>query len=200
MLLLIVVCSSMGVWMLRSSSAEVASTLASLDQNVARHAKETPASPIVPAADTKPGEMVEFRGLVVDPEGKPLAGAKIYLDYFVWAEYRSGAPPRLRATSDAEGRFRFDVARSYFARPVVLEPWRWATVFAMAKGYAMGFSDSEKPDSEGELTIRMPRDDAPLAGRLVDLEGRPVEGADRTRHGHRRTTGRQPDAFYRGGA
>ena len=177
-LLLILACGSLGAWIARQSSAEVASAPVPTVQKVAKQApKGTSASPIVPAADTKPGEIIEFRGRVLGPDDRPLAGARIYLDYFVWAEYRSGVPPRLRATSDAGGRFRFTAAKSYFARPVVREPWQYATVFAVADRLGMGFSDSDEPDFERELTIRMPRDDEPLAGHLVDLEGRPVAGA-----------------------
>jgi len=127
-----------------------------------------------PAAD---GVSVVFQGRVLDPEGKPFPGARIYLDYFVWKEYSKGIPPRLRATTGADGRFRFLEKKAYFSRPPVLEPWRWAHVVAMADGFGLGVSDSDEDDYGRELTVRMPRDDAPISGRLLDLEGRPVAGA-----------------------
>ena len=73
-------------------------------------------------------------------------------------------------------------------------------MFAVADGLGMGFSDSDEPDFERELTIRMPRDDAPLAGRLVDLEGRPVAGATVRVRGDRRAAWRRPDALSGCGA
>jgi RNA polymerase sigma factor (sigma-70 family) len=175
--LLVVACASLGIWIVRPSSAEVAAAVPKVPSIGPQEPKKTPASPVVPTSDTEPDEMVGFRGRVVGPDGNPLAGAKVYLDYFVWSEYRTGAPPRLRATSDSDGRFQFRIAKSYFARQLVVEPWQYAIVFAVADGLGLGFSNSEQPDCDRELTIPMPRDDAPLAGRLVDLEGRPVSGA-----------------------
>ncbi len=175
---LILGCGSLGLWIVRPSPAEAAPAPVPRVQNLAKQEpKAAPASPVVPAAETKPDEMVEFRGRILDPEGKPLPAAKVYLDYFVWAEYRNRVPPRLRATTGADGRFRFNVAKSYFDRPLVLERWQYATVFALSERLGIGFSDSDEPDSDRDLTIRMPRDNAPLAGRLVDLEGRPVADA-----------------------
>src|SRR5262249_3280022 len=57
------------------------------------------------------GEPVELRGVVLDPEGKPLAGAGLYLAGNPWNE-KNKAKPGLRATSDAEGRFRFPASRA----------------------------------------------------------------------------------------
>jgi len=123
------------------------------------------------------GDSVVFQGRVLDPDGKPLSGARIYLDYFVWKEYQKGIPPRLRSTTGADGRFRFLEKKAYFSRPPVLEPWRWAHVVAIADVFGLGVSDSDEADYDRELTVRMPRDDAPISGRLLDLEGRPVAGA-----------------------
>jgi RNA polymerase sigma factor (sigma-70 family) len=130
---------------------------------------------IKPTIDEKASDLpVVFHGHVVDPDGRPVAGAKLYLDYFRWSE-RDAAPP-LRATSDADGRFRFAIAKSYFELPH-LERWRTARVVALVEGYGPGGSDSDETDAGRELTVRLARDDMPIAGRLVDLEGRPVAGA-----------------------
>ena len=122
-------------------------------------------------AETQP---IVFRGRVVDPKGHPFSGARLYLNYFNWPE-RDSAPP-LRATSDADGRFRFSVERSYFELPH-LERWRSARVVALADGFGPGGSDSDEIDAGRDLTVRLARDDVPINGRLVDLEGRPVVGA-----------------------
>ncbi|MGP0063333.1 MAG: hypothetical protein ACLQGP_06980 [Isosphaeraceae bacterium] len=137
------------------------------------------ASPGLDAAETRPSnpkadDAIVFRGRVVDPDGHPFSGARMYLNYFNWSE-RDAAPP-LRATSGADGRFQFQVARSYFERPH-LERWNGARVVALADGFGPGCSDSDETDAGRELTVRLARDDVPIIGRLVDLEGRPVAGA-----------------------
>ena len=131
-----------------------------------------------PLADPKVGaendSAIVFQGRVVDPGGKPFAGAKLVLGYFKWSERDS--PLTLRGVSDQAGRFRFGVDRAYFELPH-LEPWRSARVIALADGFGPGGSDSDEPDAGRELTVRLVRDDVPITGRLVDLEGRPVAGA-----------------------
>ena len=46
------------------------------------------------------GDRFEYAGRVLDPDGKPVAGAKLHLAYF---GYNGQAPPAIRATSDASG-------------------------------------------------------------------------------------------------
>ena len=130
---------------------------------------------------TAKDNFVSFQGRVLDPDGKPHAGARLYLDYFVWKEYAKAIPPRLRATTGPDGRFQFRVEKSYFARPPLIDPWRWAHVIALADGFGLGVSDSDEADYDRDLTVRLPRDDTPIIGRLLDLEGRPVAGASSVR-------------------
>ncbi len=129
----------------------------------------------VPAAD--PNGTVAYSGRVLDPEGRPYPGARVYLDYFrvAWTPSITYPPsPRSLATSGPDGRFRFAVAKSAF--PPWFEPWRRASVVAVGDGFGPGLSDSDEPDSDGELTVRLAPDDVPLAGRVLDLEGRPIAG------------------------
>jgi beta-lactamase regulating signal transducer with metallopeptidase domain len=124
-------------------------------------------------------ERFEYAGRVVDPDGKPFAGAKLHLAHF---RYGSDSPARIRATSDSDGRFRFIVEKGDFEADHE-EPWHSAQVVARAVGFGPGwantFKDSETnvmPDPRN-LTIALARDDVPISGRLVDLQGRPVAGA-----------------------
>ena len=119
-------------------------------------------------------DAVVFGGRVIDPDGRPFAGAKLYLSYFRWADRDSTLP--LRAISDTAGRFRFTVEKSHFELPH-LEAWRNARVVALADGFGPGGTDSDLPDAGRELTVRLARDDVPITGRLMDLEGRAVAGA-----------------------
>ncbi len=119
-------------------------------------------------------DSIGFRGRVVDPDGRPFVGARLFLNYSR-SEDRDRPQP-VRAVSDREGHFRFTLARTDFDRPHI-EPWQNARVVAFADGYAPSGSDSDSYDHDRELNVRLSRDDVPVTGRLVDLEGRPVAGA-----------------------
>jgi protocatechuate 3,4-dioxygenase beta subunit len=119
-------------------------------------------------------ETVALSGRVLDSSGKPAAGAKLYLLDFAEAK----APPKVQATSDADGRFRFTIAR----KDVQLPPYtgnRWDHIFlcAMAEGHGPALAAVGKPEATGERTLRLVKDDVPIRGRVIDLQGRPVVGA-----------------------
>jgi hypothetical protein len=118
---------------------------------------------------------VEFRGQVLDPDGKPFAGAKIHLIYPTEKEL----PIPARATSDAEGRFHFRIAKTDFDRLNKPPWWENGFVVAAAKGYGLGMSERMLAGKSGPntaLTLRLAKDDAPLTGRILDLQGKPVAG------------------------
>jgi RNA polymerase sigma factor (sigma-70 family) len=106
-------------------------------------------------------QAVEVRGRVVDPQGRPAPGASVSL-------VSRGAPdqkPSLVATAGADGRFAFRL-RTRDQHPD-------ARLAATAKGFAPGW---EGLTAGRELTLRLVPDDVPLHGRLVSLEGKPLEG------------------------
>jgi RNA polymerase sigma factor (sigma-70 family) len=107
-------------------------------------------------------ELPEVRGRVVDPDGKPAAGAKIYLV--------GGKPAKAEvvATADADGKFRFTVKPH--------EPAIERLVVAVAKGYGPDWIDLTLCERE-ERVLRLRKDDVPFVGRVVTLEGQPVVGA-----------------------
>ena len=73
--------------------------------------------PAVLAAADEP--TYAFAGTVVDPQGKPVAGAKVWFDY---ALARPPAQPvPADAVSDAEGKFQFSRAKSSLVRHALLE-------------------------------------------------------------------------------
>ncbi len=123
------------------------------------------------------GERFEYAGLVLDPDGKPTAGAKIHLAY--WND-RGEVPTKVLGTTDAEGRFHFTVTRRDFTGTEHEEPWIWAPVVATlvgcGPGWGSAFEDGKVKLDPHNLTIRLARDDVPVEGRIVDLEGRPVAG------------------------
>jgi RNA polymerase sigma factor (sigma-70 family) len=113
---------------------------------------------------------VEVRGRVLGPDGRPVAGAKLYLNY------RSPKPLDypVRATSGEDGRFEFTFARSeldptYSDSPV-------SQVVAVAMGYGFDFAQVGGPGAGRELTLRLVKD-IPVVGRILDSDGKPVAGA-----------------------
>jgi RNA polymerase sigma factor (sigma-70 family) len=119
---------------------------------------------------------VTVSGRVVDPDGKPVSGAKlIFL-------YRSGRniPKKVWATSSAEGRFTFavpvkEVERNGYIVSFSEMPWGDTHVLAVADGYGFAVARVGKPGAT-DLTLRLVKDDAPIRGRILDLQGKPVAG------------------------
>jgi RNA polymerase sigma factor (sigma-70 family) len=114
---------------------------------------------------------IEVRGRVLDPDGKPLAGAKLYL-----AKHSSKtATHALQATSGPDGRFHFAVAASEMdngsAEKSTLK------VMAVAAGHGCDWVALDLVDKE--LTLRLVKD-VPINGRILDPEGKPVAGAKLT--------------------
>jgi len=133
-----------------------------------------------PVAETQSAEppvdkdAVTYSGRVVDPDGKPVAGAKVYY-YFLT---REDVPIPVRATTDATGRFEFvltpkDVPLS--ADTENANALKSGFVVVKADGFAFAWRSRMKLTTD--LSFRMARDDAPIEGRILDLQGKPVEGA-----------------------
>ena len=111
----------------------------------------------------------KVHGQVVGPDGRPMPGATV----IAWRMRLDG--PRIddehvtrkasviaRKTTGNDGRYEFDFETAEVAAA--------ARVIATAPGSGLGYRGK---DDE----IRLTAGDLPIAGRLVDLEGRPVAGA-----------------------
>jgi RNA polymerase sigma factor (sigma-70 family) len=123
-------------------------------------AAPAPAAPSQQAADT-----LTVCGQVLDPEGKPIAGAKLYL----WTNtVKSKADLLVRATTGEDGRFQFTATQQDVARAGV--------VIASSKDHGPDWTDLAKFPKGGPVTLRLARDDVPINGRLLDLQGRPLAG------------------------
>ncbi len=110
-------------------------------------------------------EAVTFAGRVLDPDGQPAVGAQIYVARK--EDKANGAPSACAVTSET-GRFRFSV-------PAADQEGRQLTaVFAIADGFGPAWIMI--PAKAGEITLRLAKDDVPVKGRIVDLEGKPVPG------------------------
>jgi RNA polymerase sigma factor (sigma-70 family) len=113
-------------------------------------------------------DLVKVRGKVLDPEGKPLAGAKLYLGH--------AGPKKItytvRATSGDDGRFAFTLSKSEKDTTPADSP-RYQ-VMAVALGHGCDWVTVAAPKEE--LTLRLVKD-VPIRGRILDPDGRPVAGA-----------------------
>jgi len=133
-----------------------------------------PGPPVVAASPEEAEGAWTFAGRVLDPDGRPFAGAKLYLDSSLTAK-----DPKLplRATSGPDGRFRFTLAKAGSGIDPNGGLWDLVHVAAVADGFGLGVSDGAEADADRELTVRLARDDVPIVGRLIDLQGRPIVGA-----------------------
>jgi RNA polymerase sigma factor (sigma-70 family) len=135
--------------------------------------KAGPAAAKRAAADEK-ADGIEVSGRVVDPDGKPFAGAKVFFARSVLA-FRDTPPPPPTATSDAQGRFRLRVPRAGYQTDHEKGHWLQGAVVAVGQGFAPGWAGGDNAEKLADVTIKLTRD-VPVEGRVVDLQGRPVAG------------------------
>jgi protocatechuate 3,4-dioxygenase beta subunit len=114
---------------------------------------------------------VVVSGRVLGPDGKPVAGARLYW-LRVKGEPRSEEDIEFlqRGTSDAQGRFRLELPPSD-VRPGFNPP-----LVAAADGYGVDGAELPRGGGPAELTLRLVKDQ-PIRGRIINTEGRPVAGA-----------------------
>jgi protocatechuate 3,4-dioxygenase beta subunit len=124
------------------------------------------------AATAQADDEVKVRGQVLDPDGKPLSGAKLYLGGFA-----GSAEPKypVRATSGNDGRFEFSFTRSELGKADADDSTY--QVLAMAEDQGCGWVTADV--GAKELTVRLAKD-APVSGRILDADGKPVAGAKLT--------------------
>jgi protocatechuate 3,4-dioxygenase beta subunit len=121
---------------------------------------------------------VAVHGRVLDPEGAPLPGAKVYVGYSIrpssFTPSRPAETYTPRATSGADGRFRFTLLRSDLDAKM-LDASRPA-VLAVGKDYGPNWAVIADDAEDAELNLKLVRD-LPLNGRILDPEGKPLAGA-----------------------
>jgi RNA polymerase sigma factor (sigma-70 family) len=157
--------SGFGVWLF-GASAFVAERQGPPANAVTQAAHES----AQPAAEKKPvqganeekKDTVEVSGLVLMPDGKPAAGAKLFICE------RDGKSVAPQPATDSDGRFRFALAAAAVPNP--------CSLLAMADGLGLDWVDIQPTESNRDLTLRLPAE-APIRGKVVDLEGKPVAGA-----------------------
>jgi RNA polymerase sigma factor (sigma-70 family) len=96
-------------------------------------------------------DAVTFTGRVLDPDGMLVADAKLHLIVQDWRR----KPLQVQTTSG---------------------PWRRSWIVAVAEGFGPAMSAPGELASSGDLTLRLAKDDVPIQGRILDLEGKPIAG------------------------
>jgi RNA polymerase sigma factor (sigma-70 family) len=144
------------------------------------------ADPAVPQPKPSSADMAgtfPARGRVLDPDGKPVAGAGVYVRHY--AENRGSVidPMAARqkgrvAVTDADGRFHFEIDKgasdgSYYSG---VTGWHKAQIAVAAPGFAPAWVEAGDLVKRGEMALRLVRDDVPVRGRVLDSQGRPVAG------------------------
>jgi hypothetical protein len=124
----------------------------------------------------KPKEMpvdsLEVHGVVGGPDGKPIAGAKVYGG-------NTKAGMIRQAVTDQEGRYRLTLRRENVdPKGNYADPWEWTPVAVVAEGYGLAWRELRERGQDNRLDLNLVADDAPIEGRILDLEGRPVAGAN----------------------
>jgi RNA polymerase sigma factor (sigma-70 family) len=137
-----------------------------------------PHSPPEKKTDMEP--TIAIRGRVLAPDGKPFAGARIYA-YPPHTARNSDVlfapgPPAPDATSDAEGHFHFAIPDPGFDTLQARATWAHPTVAALAPGFGPGWTSFTTADEAKDLILKLVKDDVPIEGRILDLEGGPVPG------------------------
>ncbi len=122
-------------------------------------------------AAAEPADSVTVRGRVLDPDGKPVQGARLYSLRLPKTQLKSEEDIEFsqRAKSDAQGRFRFELPRSDI-HPQVPMP-----VLAAADGYGVGWTELSQTEAPAELTLRLVQDQS-IEGRILSTEGKPLAG------------------------
>jgi beta-lactamase regulating signal transducer with metallopeptidase domain len=133
---------------------------------------DPPMPPADPKAESKASSPSESGATiqVLDPDGKPAVGAQVYRSDIVFRSLdRDPMTVVKRADTDATGSFRLT------PEDVKAAMDRQAQFVVMAEGYGPAFTDPSVGD--GMKVIHLVKDDVPIRGRLLDIQGQPVAGA-----------------------
>ena len=77
-----------------------------------------------------------------------------------------------------DGKYHFKLSmKEVLADSVDGNLWRWIYVVARKDDHGIAFKPVNERDRDGNLDLTLPKDDVPIEGRILDLEGRPVAGA-----------------------
>ena len=189
-------------WSLTGVTLLILAALALLPRfaGATRHVAQPALDSAQPAPRAEPDvtpvpQTLPIAGRVVDRQGRPVAGAKVYLAVDP-DEPLTHAPisPPVRATTGADGRFRFTIDRIELASGLARNDHGSVLLAAFAEGYGPAWTEELTIDDPDGNRLELVADDAPITGRLIDLEGRPLPDVTVPRGPDRRNADRGPFA------
>ena len=120
--------------------------------------------------ETKAGkegqQMIAIRGQVLDNNGKPLAGAKLFVRRPIPPQPLSEADLDSVGTADAEGRFNLTINPPSDNLQV-------SYLAAYLAGFGIDWANLSEHEPSKEVTLRLPKD-VPISGRVVNTKGKPL--------------------------
>ena len=121
-------------------------------------------------------------GFVLDPQGNPVEGAKVYLGLGVWGGDNQGFTPTdpIQVTTDADGQFVLDYRQwDLFDNPEAVPDLMWPhvlssmTLVADADGFGPAWVTGAKEVRPSLIRLQLVPERV-LEGRLLTLEGTPA--------------------------
>jgi RNA polymerase sigma factor (sigma-70 family) len=153
--------------------------LVSFAENPSKKTIATSYSPVRPRSETPVRQAepklldstakVSIGGRVIGHDGEAVAGAKLYLTV-MQGYYRQPFPASELAVTGPDGRFAFRVSKSTIGDEKIVAA-------AIAMNHGVGWLEISAGGNRDDLTVRLVKDDVPITGQVVDLEGKPVPGA-----------------------
>lgn len=119
-----------------------------------------------------------FRGTVRGPDGKPRGGVRVLLAALEVLDTADPIQASVERRTDPAGQFRIELSRDeaetkYF----ITGRGRRVVLYAFEKGFGPAWARIEPTNFDVAIDLSLARDDTPIEGRLIDLEGRAVAGA-----------------------
>jgi RNA polymerase sigma factor (sigma-70 family) len=155
-----------------AGAAALAHGVLAAGQPPAAPERQAPAGEKPPKAKVAEAGDIAVSGKVLGPDGKPVAGARLY-----WARLLHSPPQSeedlawdRKAVTAADGTFRLTV--SYTGLP----PDARLPLVAATDGFGVDWADVPRDGADVERTFRLVKD-VPLRGRLLDTQGKPLAGA-----------------------
>ncbi len=131
---------------------------------------------------------IQVSGRVVDPDGGPLEGDVKVIGL-------SGEAV-VATRSDAQGRFELAFRPAEIKRPLGRD-WKESSLVASAEGFGPAWIRLGETLRDRNPTLKLVRDDIPIRAQIVDMDGRPVEGAKLRVYAIYRTDSGNLDAYLK---